>query len=509
MLGFVDSVSSRSVKSVTGAMLKPTLQQGDAEKEVVTLRQRFERSGQDHVFRFMDQGLVPEEQRESFLKQLEGLDLGYIERSFHAALSEATAGTANSDLAPPDAFTSLADCSREAVSSWNTMGIEAIGRGEVAACVLAGGQGTRLGFDGPKGCYDIGLPSHKPLFQLMVERIRRLVSLAQAQGFSRPRVPLLVMTSPINDAETRRFFAEQGYFGLSPEDVWFFEQGTLPCLTMEGKIILEAPGLVATAPDGNGGFYPALQRSGTMDKLQAAGCKYLHVFSVDNSLCRPADPCFVGYCIESGADVGNKCVWKANPDEKVGVVAKKGGKPSVVEYSELDEASKNLRDENGRLLFGAGNICNHFYRVDFLVDTVIPNSAGLFHLAHKKIPCADENGITVKPSSNNGIKLEAFIFDVFPMSKNMAVLEAARQEEFAPVKNAPGDATDSPITARQMVSDLCKSWVRAAGGQLEGNEDALLEISPLVSYAGEELSSVVTEKAISLPLYMSESKRLL
>jgi len=377
--------------------------------------------------------------------------------------------------------------------------LEAIGRGEVAACVLAGGQGTRLGFDGPKGCYNIGLPSDKPIFQLMVERVRRLVFLAQSKGFTRARLPLLVMTSPINDAQTRAFFAENEFFGLASEDVWFFQQGTLPCLTIEGQIILEKPGLVATAPDGNGGFFPALQKSGTLDKLGAQGCKYLHVFSVDNVLCRPADPCFVGFCLDSGADIGNKSVWKVDPSEKVGVVALKDGKPAVVEYSELSEENKNLRDENGQLLFGAGNICNHFFSLDFLIETVVPNCAGLFHLAHKKIPFAGKDGQTVKPTTNNGIKLEAFIFDVFPMSKNMAVLEAAREEEFAPVKNAPGESVDSPDSARAMYSSLCKRWAKAAGASVDGDADAILEISPLMSYRGEGLEASMKEAKIKVP----------
>jgi len=306
----------------------------------------------------------------------------------------------------------------------------------------------------------------------------------------------------INDAQTRTFFAEKEFFGLTPEDVWFFQQGTLPCLTIDGQIILEKPGLVATAPDGNGGFFPALQKSGTLDKLRAQGCKYLHVFSVDNVLCRPADPCFVGFCLDSGADIGNKSVWKIDPSEKVGVVALKDGKPSVVEYSELSEENKNLRDENGQLVFGAGNICNHFFSLDFLAETVIPNCAGLFHLAHKKIPFVGKDGQTVKPTTNNGIKLEAFIFDVFPMSKNMAVLEAARDEEFAPVKNAPGESVDSPDTARVMYSNLCKRWAKAAGASVDGDADAILEISPLMSYRGEGLEASMKAVNIKVPMVL-------
>jgi len=466
------------------------------------LRTKFAAAGQEHVFQFYDQGLISNSKTPAFLEQLAALDLPYISKSFKAAMADAAAGAANADLAPPDAVTCLADCTSESIQAWESLGLKAVGQGEVAACVLAGGQGTRLGFGGPKGCYNIGLPSGKSLFQIMVERVRRLVTLAQQEGFVSARLPLLVMTSPINDTETRTFFASNDWFGLSEDDVWFFQQGTLPCFTTEGKIILESADQISSSPDGNGGFYPALQKSGTMGRMKSAGIKYLHVFSVDNSLCRPADPCFVGFCISKNADVGNKCVWKANPNENVGVVAKRGGKPSVVEYSELDENHRNQRDENGRLLFGAGNICNHFYTIDFLADTVIPNCAGLFHLAHKKIPYAGPDGTTQKPQSNNGVKLEAFIFDVFSMSRSMAVLEASRSQEFAPVKNPPGDAADSPDTARTMFSCQCKQWFTTAGGSLKGDPDALFEISPLLSYRGEGLDSLASGKYLELPTHL-------
>ncbi|CAJ1422331.1 unnamed protein product [Effrenium voratum] len=280
--------------------------------------------------------------------------------------------------------------------------------------------------------------------------------------------------------------------------VWFFAQGVMPCLTPEGKIILESAGVMASNPDGNGGVYPALKKSGCLDRLRSLGVKSVHCFSVDNPLCRPADPRFVGYCLSKNADCGNKCVWKATPQEKVGVMARKGGKPSVVEYSELDEERMKKRDAAGRLVFGAGNICNHFFSVDFLCDVVVPNMSAMFHLAHKKIPHAGDDGKTVKPDANNGVKLEAFIFDVFPMSSRMAVLESLREEEFAPVKNAPGTATDSPDSARAMVNALCRSWVAKAGGLIQGESDAVLEVSPLLSYAGEGLEKV-SGQTISAP----------
>eukprot|EP00928_Gymnodinium_smaydae_P031393 TRINITY_DN23050_c0_g1_i1.p1 TRINITY_DN23050_c0_g1~~TRINITY_DN23050_c0_g1_i1.p1 ORF type:complete len:483 (+),score=137.71 TRINITY_DN23050_c0_g1_i1:105-1553(+) len=477
-----------------------------AVPDLAQLRERYKAAGQDHVFQFLDAGQVPAEQEAALLRQLGDIDLNYVARSHAAAMAEAAQGAGSSgDLAPPDDFQTLAGAGADEIAAWERLALEAVGRGEVAACVLAGGQGTRLGFDGPKGCYNIGLPSGKPLFQLFAERILKLRKLGEAAGGTNARVPFLVMTSPINHAETEAFFASHGFFGLPAEDVWFFPQGTLPCLTKDGKIIMESAGTVATAPDGNGGIYPALQRTGCLEKMRSSGVKYMHAFSVDNALCRPADPRFIGYCISRNADCGNKCVWKADPEEKVGVVAKRDGKPSVVEYSELDATRKNLRDDGGRLVFGAGNICNHFYTVAFLADVVIPNMANYFHLAEKKIPYAGEDGKTVKPDSNNGIKLESFIFDIFPLSERMAILETSREEEFAPVKNAPGAATDSPDTARAMLSALHRRWVAEAGGAAEGPADAILEVSPLLSYAGEGLAERVGGQKVAVPVHLEPS----
>lgn len=465
------------------------------------LRARYEAAGQGHVFKFLDGGMLGEGEV-AFLAQLEALDLESIARNYEGAVRDAQSGAASADITPPDEYATLAGVSAEDIASWHAAGLEAVGRGEVAACVLAGGQGTRLGFDGPKGCYNVGMPSGKVLFQYMAERIQKLSALAKAAGGTNARIPFVIMTSPLNHETTTSFFAENAYFGLPAEDVWVFMQGTLPCLTPEGKIILESGGVVATAPDGNGGFYPALQRSGVLARLQEAGVKGIHVFSVDNSLCRPADPTFIGFCLAKDAEVGNKCVWKADPGEKVGVNAKKNGKLTVVEYSELDDEKKSLRDESGRLVFGAGNICNHYFSVQFLADTVIPNMASLFHLANKKIPFAGEDGTTVKPDKNNGIKLEAFIFDTFSLANRVAILEGAREEEFAPLKNAPGEAADSPDTARALVSNLSKRWVREAGGTVEGEAEALLEISPFLSYGGEGLKDRVNGQVITVPSFL-------
>lgn len=240
------------------------------------------------------------------------------------------------------------------------------------------------------------------------------------------------------------------------------------------------------------------------------GVRYLHVFSIDNALTKIADPSFIGYCIAKDADCGNKSVWKANPHEKVGVIAEKGGKPCVVEYSEITTEMAERTDEDGRLLFGAANICSHFYTLDFLRDVVVPNLDNLYHVARKKIPYYDDaSEQTIKPDSNNGIKLESFIFDIFPLSERMAVYSGRREDEFAPVKNAPGSPADSPDTARAYLSQQALSWVVKAGGILKQSQassgskveedDGICEVSPLTSYGGEGLEELVSGKDIECP----------
>lgn len=213
---------------------------------------------------------------------------------------------------------------------------------------------------------------------------------------------------------------------------------------------------------------------------------------MDNALIKPADPTFVGYCIQQKADCGNKVLWKSSPDEKVGVVASRGKKPCIVEYSDISKEMSERRGEDGRLVFGAGNICNHFYTLDFLENVVVPNLGSMFHVARKKIPYYDEKEkkSLVKPLENNGIKLESFIFDVFPLSTSMAVLDVEREEEFAPVKNPPGSESDSPDTAWRLFLNVAKKWMRDAGAILVGDvESDLCEVGPMTSYDGEGLDS--------------------
>jgi UDP-N-acetylglucosamine pyrophosphorylase/protein-arginine kinase len=463
------------------------------------LRAKFADAGQEQVFDFVDKNT--DAQNRELAAQLESLDLERIARLHTSAMdydTKAQAGGDQGTIEPLDSFASVESATREQKDNWTKAGMDALAAGEVALLVLSGGQGTRLGFSGPKGKYDIGLPSGKTLFQLFGERLKKLTDLAATHGKKDSvTIPWAVMTSPMNHEETSTYFEEQSFFGLQKENVHFFAQGTLPCMTLDGKLMLETGHSVGAASDGNGGIYGALKTSGVLDNFKKKGIKYVHVFSVDNAICRVADPMFMGYCISEGADCGNKVVWKAAPEEKVGVVAKRNGKPHVVEYSEITKAMSEQKDAKGKLVFGAGNICNHFYTTEFL--DAVTDDALIYHVARKQIPVPNEKGEAVKPAEKNGIKLECFIFDAFPMSKKMAVLEGARADEFSPVKNAPGQGLpDSPDTARMMISEQHIRWAEAAGAKVIRDGDKPFEISPGQSYAGEGLSDILNGQTIDM-----------
>lgn len=274
-------------------------------------------------------------------------------------------------------------------------------------------------------------------------------------------------------------------------------EGTLPCLTMEGKVLLETPSRVAVAPDGNGGVYAATRAplfpnkpDSVLSDMEQRGILYVHAYCVDNCLVRVADPVFLGYSIQKQADCAAKVVPKASPSESVGVVARRGNKYGVVEYSEISKEQAERRDpETGELAFRAGNIANHFYTTAFLKRVESFEDELAFHIARKKIPHIDlETGQFVKPSKPNGMKLEMFVFDVFPFTERFAVLEVERQEEFSPLKNAPGTGSDDPDTSRRDLLAQHQRFLEAAGASVE--QGITIELSPLVTYAGEGLQSV-------------------
>ncbi|CAG8536333.1 23020_t:CDS:2 [Racocetra persica] len=476
------------------------------QAELESLKAKYAAAGQDHLFTFYED-LKPEEQTILF-NQLYKLDIERVNQIFKKATSGNTSDVKKQNLEPlpDDVFDSVLDASEDKINDWEKLGFNAIAQNKVCVILMAGGQGTRLGSTAPKGCYDIHLPSGKSLFQLQAERILRLQKVAQdfAKTENEVIIPWYIMTSGPTRSATETFFKQHNYFGLKEDNVIFFEQGTLPALTYEGKVFMETKSTLAVAPDGNGGMYAALRKEKILESMSSRNICYAHAYCVDNCLVRVADPVFIGYCISKNADCGAKVVRKTDPHESVGVIALRDGKLNVVEYSEIEPAVAEQRKPNGHLSFGAANIANHFYTVDFLNCIESFENELEYHIANKKIKHIDiSTGELIAPSKPNGMKLELFVFDVFPFTKRMAVLEADRKEEFSPLKNAPGTVCDNPETSRRDIINQHVRFVEKAGGKvIPGDGDSpdhlTFEISPLVSYSGEGLE-MLKGKTIKTP----------
>jgi UDP-N-acetylglucosamine/UDP-N-acetylgalactosamine diphosphorylase len=478
--------------------------------EIKALKTRFDNAGQGHVFKFFN--VIPEQEQIEFLNQIINIDVENLNVIYDKAIEGAAAASSNAqnDLKPlsQDVFDSVLKQDASTLKEWELIGLEKIAQGKVAVILMAGGQGTRLGSSAPKGCYDISLPSGKTLFQLQAERILKVQHLAQKhrkeQDPAETIIPWYIMTSGPTNKPTFDYFKKNNFFGLKEENVIFFEQGVLPCLTMDGKIILESKGKIAVAPDGNGGIYKAVLDKGVIQSLKNRGVEYSHCYCVDNCLARVADPIFIGYCISKGTDCGVKVVGKAAPEEPVGVVCVRNGKYGVVEYSEISNETAHERHADGSLKYGAANIANHFFSTAFLERVPSFQAELEYHIAKKKIKYTDlETGEQISPKANSGMKLECFVFDVFPYAQNMSVLEVDRIEEFSPLKNAPGTSADCPETSRRDIVSQHVRFIENAGGKVVGNtkdcENLLFEISPCVSYSGEGLEHLVRGKSVRTP----------
>ncbi|KAK2151369.1 hypothetical protein LSH36_366g06006 [Paralvinella palmiformis] len=493
--------------------------------DVEGLRSYLKKYGQEHCLDFWD--TLSAKQQETLYKDLKALNLEEITKYFNRCEESLKHPGEKIDdhlqPLPAECFGSIVRTDENKLKLYESEGLHQISESRVAVLLLAGGQGTRLGVNYPKGMYDVSLPSHKTLFQLQAERLIKVQELAHKLTGKEGIVPWYIMTSEHTQEATRQFFQKHDYFGLNPDDVTFFEQFTLPCMTFEGKIILETPYKLARAPDGNGGLYHAMESSGVMDDMTNRGVKYIHVYCVDNILVKMADPHFIGFCIQKGAHCGAKVVEKTSATEPVGVVCKHDGKYRVVEYSEITLKTAEKRNPDGRLTFSAGGICIHFFTTEFLRKIIKHHQHELIHhVAKKKIPYTDSKGETVRPDQPNGIKMEKFIFDVFPFSDSQfAVWEVLREDEFAPLKNSDSAPADNPTTSRHSVFNLHMRFVIKAGGSFVGEDGAPLphipsqreeydepivcEISPLMSYSGEGLSDLVRGKTFRSPLVLKAS----
>ncbi len=368
-------------------------------------------------------------------------------------------------------------------------GEELLSAGKVAAVVVAGGEGSRLGFDGPKGCMNVTPVKHKSLFQVFAEQI-----LAASRRYG-STVPWYIMTSQANDAATRDFFAANDYFGLNDSDVFFFTQGRMPVVDLNGKILLADKAAIAFSGEGHGGCLSSLRRSGALDDMSERGIEFISYFQVDNPLTHCADPLFIGLTDQAGAEMSAKAISKRDPLEKLGNFCVVDGKVMVIEYSDLPEELARATADDGALLFGSGSIAIHILSRRFVERLTTGGACRLpFHRAVKKTPHIDPTGKAVRPDEPNAVKFEMFIFDAMPMADNVVVLETLRGEEFSPVKNATGQGSPATCLRDQIIRSA--DWLESAGVPVprdaEGTPTATIEISPLLALDAEELAEKIT-----------------
>ncbi len=451
--------------------------------EMEGLRERFARHGQQHVFDYWDE-LAPDE-RTALLRQADRIakTLPELVEGHRQAIDELESATDSGATSPAEAVClpenggdpTLIEPARQA-------GLELLGSGRVAIVVVAGGQGTRLGYSGPKGAFPLGPVSERSLFALQAQKIR---GLSRRSGQS---IPWYIMTSDATDASTRALFEAENHFGIEPDRVRIFRQGMLPAWDFDGKLILEAPHRIAESPNGHGGALTALAEAGVLDHMADQGIDRLFYYQVDNPLVEMADPVYLGFHEKSGAEMSCKVVRKIDPMEKVGVVAQSGDLPSVIEYTELSEALRNARDADGKLLYWAGNIAIHIFNLDFLrriareSDRLLP-----VHASAKTIQSVNSGPKARASRGPNGYKLERFVFDALPRARRTCVMEVRASEEFSPIKNAEGK--DSPESSRAQLVGRYRGWLAAAGIDLPAGANRIEIDHSVIDSEAEAISS--------------------
>jgi UDP-N-acetylglucosamine/UDP-N-acetylgalactosamine diphosphorylase len=440
---------------------------------------RFQRAGQGQVFRFFER--LSAEGKKRLLSEAEEIDLAEMERLVKTLVVGGAARTVDLEGLGPAPYERLVSRGGDP-GQWSkalVTGESALRAGRVAAFTVAGGQGTRLGYDGPKGTFRVTPVKGRSLFQVFAWKI-----LATGRRYGRP-LHWFVMTSHQNHEATEAFFRDNRHFGLDPARVHFFRQGRMPAVDFSGKILLEGQGSIALSPDGHGGSLRALERSGALDLLASEGIDTLSYFQVDNPLVRSVDPSYIGWHLMRGSEMSSKMIPKAYPEEKLGVFCTRQGKTVVIEYSDLPLDHQREKDSStGRLRYEAGSIAIHVIDREF-VRRMAKGSEGLpFHRADKRIATVDEAGREVKPEKANGVKFELFVFDALPSARNTIVVETSRADDFSPVKNAEG--VDSPASCRSDQLRQFARWLRAAGAAVpvdaSGLPGATLEVSPLFGY---------------------------
>lgn len=425
---------------------------------------------QEHVFEYWDKLLDVE--KKELLDDLAGIDFDLLHRIY----THTHDGRITGFNPAPYIKLPATDTEREKFRIAKDAGVKHISEGRVAAFLVAGGQGSRLGYDGPKGKFPVGPVSGKTLFHFHAEKIK-----ASQDKYSTV-IPFFIMTSRDNHLETEIFFRDQDYFGLDPFNVHFFTQNMIPSLDLKGKLILSEINRLFMNPDGHGGSLTALRTSGALEKMKQSGIETISYFQVDNPLVRIIDPLFIGFHVLENADISSKTLRKASAEEKTGVFVTFGsGKNGIVEYSDLTEEQSHMKDSGGDLLFSAANPAIHLFSCSFIESVTGEDGPSLpYHTAKKKIP-AVVNGT---PQEINGYKYEKFVFDALPLSSKNVILETSRDEEFAPVKNASGN--DSIFSAHELMEKLFRNWLTMRGIRIPGSVK-MIEISPRFALSADDI----------------------
>ncbi len=464
-----------------------------------SLRMKLANVGQANILRFFDQ-LTPAGQKK-LADQVASLDLPLIASLAETYVRHAPPVALPRDIKPALVYPNKpGEIHRKLYADALKRGHDLLSQGKIAAFLVAGGQGTRLGYEGPKGEYPITPVRNKPLFQTFAEQ---LLAWGRTAGKA---IPWYIMTSDANDAATRAFFEKNHFFGYDPANIRFFQQGMMPAFGLDGQMLLGEKDSLALSPDGHGGSLRALERSGALADMRQRGVEHLSYFQVDNPLVHTIDPLFLGLHDLTGSEMSSKTIPKANPLEKVGNFCIADGKLQVIEYSDLPNELAVLTNPDGSLRFNFGSIAIHALRVSFVERLNKGGQLNLpWHRAEKKVPFVDDSGTLVKPDKPNAVKLEQFVFDAIPLAENPIVYTTDRSEEFSPVKNAEG--VDSPATCRRDQIRRAARWLKAAGvavPEKAGEIDAVLEISPLYAATQEQLEArkPVVKIAPAAPLYL-------
>ncbi len=440
---------------------------------------------QSHLLAFWEQ--LNAAQRQNLLLQIERLDFSQISDWVADYIKKPVSAAIPADFAPAW-FYSLNPAGPEQERKYahaRELGRELISAGKVAAFVVAGGQGTRLGFAGPKGDFPISPVKNKTLFQIFAETIAATSKKYQAV------CPWYIMTSSLNHAETIEIFRSNGYYGLDEKDIFIFQQDILPNFSFDGKILLADKDSIACSPDGHGGSLKALYKSGAVEDMKRRGIEFISYWQVDNPLINIFDPLFIGLHALDKAEMSSKALIKTGPYEKLGNFCLVDGKVTVIEYSDLPDELARKRNQDGSLVFELGSIAIHIINCTFVEKLNAAGFALPLHKAVKKIPHIDRQGNFVEPQQPNGIKLESFVFDALPLASNSIILETSRSEEFAPVKNATG--IDSAESAREMIIARCAAWLELVGVAVprkpDGSVDCLIEIAPSFALEKDDIKA--------------------